>query len=66
MYYCDFNTYVQPNFDFVLHDIRQPLYVEVDEIYNLACPAAPIHYQVVDGWSIENRHTLLRLLSVVF
>jgi UDP-glucuronate decarboxylase len=27
------------------HDITFPLYVEVDEIYNLACPAAPIHYQ---------------------
>jgi UDP-glucuronate decarboxylase len=27
------------------HDARFPLYVEVDEIYNLACPASPIHYQ---------------------
>lgn len=35
----------KPNFDFILHDIRQPIYIEVDEIYNLACPAAPIHYQ---------------------
>lgn len=43
-----------------------PLYVEVDEIYNLACPAAPIHYQVINGWSIESRHTLLRHLSVPF
>lgn len=34
------------NFDFILHDIRQPIFLEVDEIYNLACPAAPIHYQV--------------------
>ena len=34
-----------PNFEFIRHDITFPLYVEVDEIYNLACPASPIHYQ---------------------
>jgi UDP-glucuronate decarboxylase len=34
-----------PNFEVMRHDITFPLYVEVDEIYNLACPAAPIHYQ---------------------
>ena len=34
-----------PRFDFLRHDITFPLYVEVDEIYNLACPASPIHYQ---------------------
>jgi len=34
-----------PNFELLRHDITFPLYVEVDEIYNLACPAAPIHYQ---------------------
>ena len=34
-----------PNFELVRHDITFPLYVEVDEIYNLACPASPIHYQ---------------------
>jgi UDP-glucuronate decarboxylase len=33
------------NFEVVRHDITFPLYVEVDEIYNLACPASPIHYQ---------------------
>ncbi len=32
-------------FDFMRHDVTFPLYVEVDEIYNLACPASPIHYQ---------------------
>ncbi len=32
-------------FEFIEHDITQPLYVECDEIYNLACPASPIHYQ---------------------
>jgi len=34
-----------PNFEMMRHDIIFPLYVEIDEIYNLACPAAPIHYQ---------------------
>lgn len=34
-----------PHFEFLRHDITFPLYVEVDEIYNLACPASPIHYQ---------------------
>ena len=34
-----------PRFEMVRHDITFPLYVEVDEIYNLACPASPIHYQ---------------------
>jgi len=34
-----------PRFELMRHDITFPLYVEVDEIYNLACPASPIHYQ---------------------
>ena len=34
-----------PNFELMRHDITFPLYVEVDAIYNLACPASPIHYQ---------------------
>ncbi len=34
-----------PRFELVRHDVTFPLYVEVDEIFNLACPAAPIHYQ---------------------
>jgi UDP-glucuronate decarboxylase len=34
-----------PNFEIIRHDICFPLYVEVDQIYNLACPASPIHYQ---------------------
>jgi len=34
-----------PSFEFLRHDITFPLYIEVDEIYNLACPASPIHYQ---------------------
>jgi UDP-glucuronate decarboxylase len=34
-----------PNFELQRHDVTFPLYVEVDEIYNLACPASPVHYQ---------------------
>lgn len=34
-----------PRFEFMRHDVTFPLYVEVDEIYNLACPASPVHYQ---------------------
>lgn len=34
-----------PYFELVRHDVTFPYYVEVDEIYNLACPASPIHYQ---------------------
>ena len=33
------------NFEALRHDITVPLYVEADEIYNLACPASPVHYQ---------------------
>jgi len=35
----------QPNFEFIRHDVVHPIWLEVDEIYNLACPAAPGHYQ---------------------
>src|SRR5665648_285056 len=35
----------RPSFEVLRHDITFPLYLEVDEIYNLACPASPIHYQ---------------------
>ena len=34
-----------PNFELLRHDVTFPLYVEVDRIYNLACPASPVHYQ---------------------
>lgn len=34
-----------PYFEFLRHDVTFPLYLEVDEIYNLACPASPVHYQ---------------------
>ena len=35
-----------PHFEILRHDVTFPLYIEVDEIYNLACPASPIHYQL--------------------
>jgi len=35
----------RPNFELIRHDLVQPIFLEVDEIYNLACPASPIHYQ---------------------
>jgi UDP-glucuronate decarboxylase len=35
----------RPNFELMRHDVTMPLFVEVDEIYNLACPASPVHYQ---------------------
>jgi len=34
-----------PRFEFIRHDITNPIYLEVDEIFNLACPASPVHYQ---------------------
>lgn len=35
----------KPNFELIRHDLVHPIFLEVDEIYNLACPAAPVHYQ---------------------
>lgn len=35
----------RPNFELIRHDITWPIYLEVDQIYNLACPASPVHYQ---------------------
>ncbi|MGE3777145.1 MAG: NAD-dependent epimerase/dehydratase family protein, partial [Pirellulaceae bacterium] len=35
----------KPNFELIRHDVTVPIWLEVDEIYNLACPAAPGHYQ---------------------
>ena len=35
----------RPNFEIIRHDVMIPLYIEVDQIYNFACPASPVHYQ---------------------
>ncbi len=40
-----YHLHNHPRFEFLRHDVTFPLYVEVDEIYNLACPASPVHYQ---------------------
>ena len=39
------NLIGEPHFELMRHDVTFPIYVEVDEIYNLACPASPVHYQ---------------------
>jgi len=39
------HLHAHPRFEFLRHDVTFPLYIEVDEIYNFACPASPIHYQ---------------------
>ena len=39
------HLHANPLFEFMRHDVTMPLYIEVDEIFNLACPASPIHYQ---------------------
>jgi UDP-glucuronate decarboxylase len=39
------NLLAHPNFEFIRHDITRPIMAEVDQIYNLACPASPLHYQ---------------------
>src|SRR5258706_2586392 len=44
------------HFEVIRHDVTFPLYVEVDEIYNLACPASPIHYP---RDSVQTTHTSL-------
>ena len=35
----------EPNFELIRHDVTHPMWLEVDEVYNLACPASPVHYQ---------------------
>jgi UDP-glucuronate decarboxylase len=39
------HLFANPHFELMRHDVTFPLYVEVDQIYNLACPASPVHYQ---------------------
>jgi UDP-glucuronate decarboxylase len=40
-----FKWFDRPNFEFIRHDITEPIRLEVDQIYHLACPASPVHYQ---------------------
>jgi len=54
-----------PHFELIRHDITFPLYLEVDEIYNLACPASPIHYQKDSVQTIKtNVHGTINLLGL--
>lgn len=39
------HLFQNPRFEFLRHDVTHPLYIEIDQIYNLACPASPVHYQ---------------------
>lgn len=53
------------NFEFIRHDITIPLYVEIDAIYNLACPASPIHYQKDPVQTIKvNVHGSINMLGL--
>jgi UDP-glucuronate decarboxylase len=54
-----------PYFEVMRHDITFPLYIEVDEIYNLACPASPIHYQVDPVQTIKTAvHGAINMLGL--
>ena len=35
----------KPNFEVIRHDVTKEFFIEVDQIYNMACPASPVHYQ---------------------
>ena len=54
-----------PAFEFMRHDITFPLYVEVEEIYNLACPASPVHYQTYPVQTIKTSvHGSINMLGL--
>jgi len=55
-----------PHFELMRHDVTFPLYVEVDEIYNLACPASPVHYQFDPVQTTKTSvHGAINLLGLV-
>ncbi|SFA77267.1 UDP-glucuronate decarboxylase [Rhizobium sp. NFR07] len=54
-----------PHFEIIRHDVTFPLYVEVDEIYNLACPASPVHYQLDPVQTVKtNVHGAINMLGL--
>ena len=54
-----------PNFDLKRHDVTFPLYVEVDQIYHLACPASPVHYQFDPVQTVKtNVHGTINVLGL--
>jgi len=53
------------NFEFIQHDIREPIHLEVENIYNLACPASPVHYQTDPVKTIQtNVHGMMNMLDL--
>jgi UDP-glucuronate decarboxylase len=48
------HLHANPKFEFLRHDVTFPLFVEVDQIWNLACPASPVHYQPRQASWCEN------------
>jgi len=55
----------EPRFEVIRHDVTVPVYVEVDEIYNLACPASPVHYQHDPVQTVKtNVHGAINLLEL--
>ena len=54
-----------PNFEVIRHDVTFPLFVEVDQIYNLACPASPVHYQFDPVQTVKtNVHGAINMLGL--
>ena len=54
-----YNWLNNPNFELIRHDITEPIRLEVDQIYHLACPASPIHYQYNPVKTIKNPRCLV-------
>lgn len=55
----------RPNFEFIRHDVTLPIYLEVDQIFNLACPASPVHYQRDPVQTIKtNVHGAINMLGL--
>ena len=53
------------NFEFIQHDIREPIHFDVENIYNLACPASPVHYQTDPVKTIQtNVHGMMNMLDL--
>ncbi len=62
-----FPLFSDPYFECVRHDITEPYNAEVDEIYNLACPASPVHYQFDPVQTVKtNVHGAINLLDLAF
>lgn len=58
------DLFERPNFEFVRHDITEPFRAEVDQIYNMACPASPVHYQYNPIKTTKVRNCCLKMSGV--